>query len=178
MKRLIITEEEKHKIMSLYEKVGEKVPTEGLGSKKGESTKRIATQLNQYYKINLKSASDGDWWSKEYNDTLAKFLKEKGQPVKYCKPNDPYCGKGNDGEVYTDVKIETLFNTTGTATNTGTTVTGKINTTYDKNYDYQFYNNKYWFRGKPNTESGRKYPKWVESTGKGLEAIKKNVKFV
>ena len=53
MKRLIITEEEKHKIMSLYEKVGEKLPTDRLGSKKGEITKRIAKQLNGYYKINL-----------------------------------------------------------------------------------------------------------------------------
>ena len=178
MGRIIITEEEKHTIMSLYEKVGEKLPTDRLGSKKGEVTKRIANQLNQYYKINLKTASDGDWWSKEYNDTLAKFLKEKGQPVKYCKSGDGYCSEDDEGVVYTDVKIETLFNNTGTSTNSGTTTTGKINTTHDKNYDYQFYNNKYWFRGKPNTESGKKYPKWVESTGKGLESIKKNVKFV
>ena len=107
-----------------------------------------------------------------------KFLKEKGQPVKYCKPGDGYCNEDDEGQVYTDVKIETLFNPTGTTGNTGTTVTGKINTTNDKNYDYQFYNNKYWFKGKPNTPAGKKYPKWVESTGKGLESIKKNVKFV
>jgi hypothetical protein len=177
MKRIIITEEEKIKIISLYEKVGEKLSGESLKSKKAEKTKNIATQLNNYYKINLTSANDGDWWNKEYNDTLAKFLKEKGQPVKYCKPGDGYCPEGSDGEVYTDVKIETLFKNTGTATNTGTTTTGKINTTYDKNYDYQFYNNKYWFKGKPNTPAGKKYPNWVESTGKGLESIKKNVKF-
>ena len=143
MKRLIITEEEKHKIMSLYEKVGEKLPTDRLGSKKGEITKRIAKQLNGYYKINLTSANEGDWWSKEYNDALVKFLKEKGQPVKYCKPGDGYCNEDVDPEVYTNVKIETLFNPTGTTGNTGTTVTGIINTTNEKNYDYQFYNNKY-----------------------------------
>jgi hypothetical protein len=178
MKRIIITEEEKLRIINLYEKVGEKLPPQSLSSKKADYTKRIAGLLNQHYNINLTSANDGDWWNQKYNDALAKFLKEKGQSVKYCKPNDPYCGEGNDGEVYTDsdIPIHKLFNT---QQNSGSTQTnqGKINTTFDKHYDYQFYNNKYWFKGKQNTAAGKKYPNWVEATGKGLETIKKNVKF-
>jgi len=186
MKRILITEEEKNRIITLYEKVGEKLSSDSLSSKKGEYTKRIAKLLNQHYKINLTSANDGDWWNKDYNDNLAKFLKEKGQSVKYCKPNDAWCGEGNDGEVYTDsdTPIHKLFTT---QQNTGTTQNnqqntqtnqGKINTTSDKNYDYQFYNNKYWFKGKQNTPAGKKYPNWVESTGKGLVSIKKNIKFI
>jgi hypothetical protein len=177
MKRILITEEEKNRIITLYEKVGEKLPSERLDSKYAEKTKKIASLLNKHYNINLKTANDGDWWSKEYNDTLVKFLKEKGRPVNICKAGDKYCGENEDGVVYSDVRIETLFNNTGTTGNTGTTTTGKINTTFDKNYDYQFYNDKYWFKGKQNTPAGKKYPNWIEATGKGLESIKKNVKF-
>jgi len=185
MSKLYITENEKRRIMSLYEVVGQKLPADRLNSQMGQITKTIASQLNNYYKLNLSSAKDGDWWNKEYNDAVARFLKEKGYNVKYCKKGDKLCAEGDDGVVYPDpwVKIETLFNTKtnsgSTLANSGTTQTtqGKINTTHDKNFDYQFYNNKYWFKGKSNTPNGTKYPKWVEATGKGLESIKKNVKF-
>ncbi len=46
----------------------------------------------------------------------------------------------------------------------------KINTTHDKSYDYKLSNGKYYYSAKGQN-------KWVESTGKSLEAIKTKVKF-
>lgn len=53
----------------------------------------------------------------------------------------------------------------------------KINTTFDKAYDYKFENGKYYFKGKEKTQYANKYPNWVEATGKGLESIKSKIKF-
>ena len=54
-----------------------------------------------------------------------------------------------------------------------------FNKTHDKNYIYGYMplTGKYYFMGQPNTPANKKYPKPVEATGAGLEAIKKNVKF-
>ena len=53
----------------------------------------------------------------------------------------------------------------------------KINTTFDKACDYKLENGKYYFKGKENTQHTKKYPNWVEATGKGLEAIRSKVTF-
>ena len=57
MKKFIITEEERSRILNLYEKVGEPLSTDGLSSQKAQATKKEAQALNNYYKINLKSAT-------------------------------------------------------------------------------------------------------------------------
>ena len=78
--------------------------------------------------------------------------------------------------------------TTGGAVTTGATSGGTqtqksmspiFNKTHDKNYIYGYMplTGKYYFMGQPNTPANKKYPKPVEATGAGLEAIKKNVKF-
>jgi hypothetical protein len=53
----------------------------------------------------------------------------------------------------------------------------KINTTNDRAYDYKLEDGKYYFKGKDNTNYGKKYPNWVEAKGEGLKAIKAQVKF-
>jgi hypothetical protein len=174
MKKFIITEEERSRILNLYEKVGEPLSTDGLSSQKAQATKKEAQALNNYYKINLKSATTGDWQDKEFNDTLKKFMEEKGIPVHICKSNDGWCGPDSDGEVGAGNKedMDKLYKALY-----GDNQAEKINTTNDKDYDYKFSNEKYYFKGKEGRPSATKYPNWVEATGKGLEAIKKNVKF-
>ena len=174
MGKFIITEEEKNHIISLYEKIGEKLSPERLQSPKAEDTKKMATFLNSYYKINLSAATTGSWTDKDYNETLKKFMEEKGIPVWVCKKGDGWCGTddgSSDGEISTK-EIEKLKNAMNPSTNQE-----KINTTNDKSYDYKLSNGKYYFKGKPNTTAGTKYPNWVEATGKGLDSIKKTVKF-
>jgi hypothetical protein len=101
MGRFIITEEEKSRIRGLYEMVGDKLSPEGLQSRKAEITKKEATFLNQYYNMNLSSATTGSWTDKDFNDTLKKFMEEKGVPVHICKKGDGYCADGDEGEVTT-----------------------------------------------------------------------------
>jgi hypothetical protein len=174
MKKFIITEEEKSRILNLYEKVGEPLSAEGLSSQKADYTKKVAKVLNTKYGLNLTTATTGDWQNTDYNNALKKFMEENGIPVHTCKSNDGWCGPNTDGEVTagnqedSDKLSKALF---------GDNQTEKINTTNDKDYDYKFSNNKYYFKGKEGRPSATKYPNWVEATGKGLESIKKNVKF-
>jgi hypothetical protein len=101
MGRFIITEEEKSRIRGLYEMVGDKLSPEGLQSPKAQGTKDQATFLNYYYGTNLPSATTGSWTDKDFNDTLKKFMEEKGIPVWICKKGDGYCADGDEGEVTT-----------------------------------------------------------------------------
>ena len=101
MGRFIITEEEKSRIRGLYEMVGDKLSPEGLQSPKAQGTKDQATFLNYYYGTNLSSATTGSWTDKDFNDTLKKFMEEKGIPVWICKKGDGYCADGDEGEVTT-----------------------------------------------------------------------------
>jgi hypothetical protein len=177
MKKFIITEEEKSRILNLYEKIGDKLSAQALGSPKAQLTKKQAQVLNNYYKINLKSATTGDWQDKEFNETLKKFMEEKGIPVHICKTGDGYCGDDSDGEVTTK-EVEKLKNALfGGNENEKPLATSKTNTNHDKSYDYKVENGKYYFKGKEGTPTATKYPNWVEATGKGLEVIKKTVKF-
>ena len=176
MGRFIITEEEKSQIRLLYETIGEKLSQESLTSQKGKLAKEIANYLNQYYKINLPAATTGSWTDQDYNDTLEKFLIEKGLKVHKCKSNDGWCGPGTDGEVgpakenYNEflriIRNKEVSNTQA-----------KINTTHDKSYDYKFENGAYYFKGKLNTVAGKTYPDWVKATGNAVTSIQKNVKF-
>ena len=99
--KFIITEEEKNRIRGLYEMVGDKLSPQGLQSPKAQGTKDQATFLNYYYGTNLSSATTGSWTDKDFNDTLKKFMEEKGVPVHICKKGDGYCADGDEGEVTT-----------------------------------------------------------------------------
>jgi hypothetical protein len=174
--KIIITEDQYNKVLSLYETLGDTLTPDRLSSPKGQTTKEQATLLNQYYKINLSAATTGNWKDKDYNDALKKFMEEKNIPVWICQKGDGYCSDDDDkvGEVTTKD-----FGSLKRAMNElKGQQQGKVNTDHDKAYDYQLNNGKYYFKGKPNTEAGRKYPNWVEAKGAGLESIKKNVKFV
>jgi hypothetical protein len=176
MKKFIITEEEKKQIRKLYETIGDKLSAEELVSKKGDFTKRVASVLNKHYGINLSASATGSWTDKDYNDTLKKFMEEKGIAVWVCKKGDGWCHDDDEGEVTT--KDEKFWEVLKSIENPqATTTTEKINTTHDKDYDYKFENNKYFFKGKQGRSSATKYPNWVEATGKGLESIKNKVKF-
>jgi hypothetical protein len=74
MGKFIITEEKKQHIKSLYERIGDKLTTAMSNSLKGQDTKKTASFLNSYYKINLGSATTGSWTDKDYNDYLKKFI--------------------------------------------------------------------------------------------------------
>ena len=114
MKKFVITEEEKKHIMSLYETIGEKLSPESLSSPKSQGTKRRASFLNSYYKTNLNAATTGSWTDKDYNETLKKFMEEKGITVWICKKGDGWCSdEGHDeGEVTTKEldKLEQAMN--------------------------------------------------------------------
>lgn len=99
--KFIITEEEKNRIRGLYEMVGDKLSPQALQSPKAQGIKKQSTFLNQYYNMNLSSATTGSWTDKDFNDTLKKFMEEKGVPVHICKKGDGYCADGDEGEVTT-----------------------------------------------------------------------------
>ena len=175
MGKFIITEEEKNRIKGLYERIGDTMTPESSASPKSMDTKEMAKFLNSYYKINLNAVTTGNWSDKDYNETLKKFMEEKGMSVWVCKKGDGYCHDDDEGEVTTKEGkklFELMFPKSG-ATVSGTTVQNaqeKINTTNDKYYDYKLSNGKYYY-----TKKGLN--KWVEATGKSLEAIKTKVKF-
>ena len=177
MGKFIITEEEKKRIIGLYERIGDKLTPDMSSSPKAKYTKRVASFLNSYYKINLNAATTGNWQDKDYNDYLKKFMEEKGIPVWVCKKGDGYCREDGDdeGEVTTKEvgKLKELMFPQSGSNVSGTTTQNtqeKINTTNDKSYDYKLSNNKYYY-------SKKGLNKWVEATGKSLEAIKTRVKF-
>ena len=173
--KIIITEEEKNRIKGLYEKVGEKLQYDGWEtSPKAQYTKDIAKIFNQYYGINLSAATTGSWTDKDYNDTTKRFMEENGISICICKKGDGYCHDDgiDEGEVTTKDRrfFDLIKQLKGQQQ-------GKVNTEHDRTYDYQLNNGKYYFKGKENTQAGKKYPNWVEAKGAGLESIKKNVKF-
>jgi hypothetical protein len=167
MKRFIITEDEKKHIMGLYEKVGEKLTPESLQSLKAQSIKKTASFLNSYYKINLGAATTGSWTDKDYNDTLKKFMEEKGITVWVCKKGDGYCSEdGSDEGEVTTKELDKLKQAMTPQTNQQE----KVNTTNDTKYDYKLSNGKYYYSLKGQN-------KWVEAKGNGLNSIKTKVKF-
>ena len=174
--KIIITEEEKNRIKGLYETLGDTLTPDRLSSPKGQTTKERATLLNQYYGINLSAATTGNWKDKDYNDTLKKFMEEKNIPIWICQKGDGYCSDTDDqvGEVTT----KDFGSLKRSMNELKGQQQGKVNTEHDRAYDYQLNNGKYYFKGKENTQAGKKYPNWVEAKGAGLESIKKNVKFV
>lgn len=120
MKKFVITEEEKKHIMSLYETIGEKLGPTALNSPKAQNTKKTASFLNSYYKMNLNAAKTGSWTDKDYNETLKKFMEEKGIPVWVCKKGDGYCSDdgSDEGEVTTKEldKLQQAMNPKSTQT--------------------------------------------------------------
>lgn len=148
-----------------------------LSSKYAEITKQQKEFFNKKYPgTNL--SVDGNWLDKKFNDTMAKYITEKGGTPSYCKKGDGYCGEGQDGVVYiSDRKIadtlkqEISGGETPQNSNPQQPIAGeKINTTNDKAYDYKLANGKYFY-------SKKGLNKWIEAKGKGLESIKTKVKF-
>jgi len=172
MGRFIITEEERKRIRGLYEMVGDKLSPQSLQSPKAQTIKKQSLFLNQYYTMNLSSATTGSWTDKDFNDTLKKFMEEKGVPVYICKKGDGYCADGDEGEVTTNEmgKLNQAMGFTQEDGQTPKPTDEKINTTNDKGYDYKLSGGKYYYSSKGKNN-------WTESTGKGLESIKQNVKF-
>jgi glycyl-tRNA synthetase beta subunit len=174
----------------IFEKIGEKLPSQSMKSEKGNWTKIIAEFLNYHYKINLQSSTTGSWTDKDYNDYLKRFMEENKIPVWLCKKGDGYCNDDSEGEVTTkDIKslMDNIGSYIDSNVNSGlwekfmsiqpnydqdqkNNKEEKINTTNDKSYDYKLSDGKYYYSTKGQNN-------WVESTGKGLESIKANIKF-
>ena len=157
----------------ILEKIGDSLTPDAAGSQKAQFTKKEAQFLNSYYNINLSAAQTGNWQDKDFNDTLKKYMEEKQIPVWICKKGDGYCHDDQEGEITAKGDDLTKLLDSMKPNNEQ----GKINTTFDKAYDYKLENGKYYFKGKENTQYSKKYPNWVEATGKGLEAIKSKVTF-
>ena len=106
-------------------------------------------------------------YDKDYNDTLKKFMEEKGISVWVCKKGDGYCREdgADEGEVTTK-ELDKFKQAMTPQSNQQE----KINTTNDKTYDYKLSNGKYYYSLKGQN-------KWVEAKGNGLNSIKTKVKF-
>ena len=172
MKKVVrLTESDLVKLVKRFvnETIGEKLQPQSLSSPKAEDTKKIAKLLNTQYKLNLSAADTGSWTDKDYNDTLLKFLKEKGFKYGVCQKGDGYCSDQQVGEVYSlDPNFRKMVNGGGNTTQPNST--DKINNTHDKSYDYKLSNGNYYYSVKGKNS-------WVLAKGKGLESIKNNVKF-
>ncbi len=156
MKRFLVTEEERKHIMKLYEKIGDPLPKQTLNSPVFEYTKKTAAFLNSYYNINLPAANTGNYNDKDYNDTLKKFMEEKGIEVYICKKGDGYCNDMDEGLVTTKdkdklfqvmpIKSDQQQNTTNNTQTTTAPIQAEFKFEYpnDKNYRYAHHQGK-WF---------------------------------
>ena len=144
---------------------------EMLNSPKGQITKQFKQVFNKLYKTNF--PLDGNWKVKGYNETMSRYIKDKGLSVYVCKKGDGYCSDDQEGEVTVNGNDNTknLFDLMRADLSGGNKPQGeKVNTTNDRTYDYKFSNGKYYYSTKGQN-------KWVEAKGKGLESIKTKVKF-
>lgn len=120
----------------LNERIGVKLTPESLNTPKANDTKQKATFLNSYYKINLSSAKTGSWTDKDYNDTLKKFMEEKGIPVWVCKKGDGFCNDESEGEITTQ-EINKLNQAMVLPTTNISKNEGWLTYQTDKNYGYK-----------------------------------------
>ena len=102
MKKIIrLTESD---LVRLVEKVIKEQSTtmtsDMLNSPKGQHTKQFKQVFNKLYKTNFQI--DGNWKDKTYNETMSRYVKDKGLPVYVCKKGDGYCSDDQEGEVGTD----------------------------------------------------------------------------
>lgn len=172
-KTIKLTESELIRIIKrvITEKVGDTLPTEQLNSLKGQYTKKLGSFLNNHYKINLSAASTGNWLDKDLNDTVLKYFKENNIKFYICKKGDGYCNDNDEGEVSTnDRNFISMIKSYDPSKPSQPTSNEKINNSHDKTYDYKLSNGKYYYSLKGKNS-------WVEAKGKGLDSIKKNVKF-
>jgi len=70
---------------------------EMLNSPKGQITKQFKQVFNKLYKTNF--PLDGNWKVKGYNETMSRYIKDKGLSVYVCKKGDGYCSDDQEGEV-------------------------------------------------------------------------------
>jgi hypothetical protein len=138
---------------------------ERLSSPAGQQNKKHSEFFNKYYKLNL--PIDGNWLNPEFSKAMERYLKEKNIPIWKCKKGDGYCPDEEDG-VITTKDLKSFYSSI--KQDIAKLQTGKINTTYDKSYDYKLEGGKYYYSVKGKN-------KWVEATGNSLESIKTNVKF-
>jgi hypothetical protein len=163
MKRFLVTEEDRKHIMKLYERIGDKLTPEGSKSLKAEYTKKVATFLNSYYNIKLPAAITGNFYDKNYNETLKRFYEDNDIPVWICSKGDGYCSDYHEGEVTTKdldklrqvmLKYKNIWipifsqqqNTTNNTQNTTAPIQAEFKFEYknDENYRYAHHQGK-WF---------------------------------
>lgn len=105
MNKFIITEEEKNRILNLYEKLGDRLAPENLNSKFGQLTKILQTLLNKKYNLSLPTT--GDFNNKEYNDKLAQYIQELGAKPLFSQEGNTIVDVDNKeltGKIINDLK--------------------------------------------------------------------------
>ena len=77
--------------------IKEQLSAQSLSSPMGEDTKKFQQVFNKLYKTNFKI--DGNWEDKRYNETMTRYIKDKGIPPYVCRKGDGYCHDDDDGRV-------------------------------------------------------------------------------
>ena len=193
MNKFVITEEEKSRILNLYEQGQELVPSQfaqDMGVIFGVTSQSLLPFEMDLHRDNpegfvksLMSMNLGnsvpDIIKKSldvlYNNVKSKDVTEVQDMVNKLTE---YKGQMTPSQkIFVSSNIETLNNyikeksaNTETVTNTPPQEGEKINTTNDRSYDYKLSGGKYYYSSKGQN-------KWVEAKGKGLESIKSKVKF-
>ena len=77
--------------------IREELSQAALNSPKAQDTKKFQQVFNKLY--NSKFNIDGNWDDKRYNETMARYIKDKGIPPYVCRKGDGYCHDDEDGKV-------------------------------------------------------------------------------
>jgi hypothetical protein len=193
MNKFVITEEEKSRILNLYEQGQELVPSQfaqDMGIMLGVTTQSLLPFDMDLHSDNpegfvksLMSMNSGNSVPdilKNLADDLVGSIKSEdvGQIQDMVNKLTTYKGQMTPKQkMFVSSNIEILNNyikeksaNTETITNTPPQEGEKINTTNDRSYDYKLSGGKYYYSPKGQN-------KWVEAKGKGLESIKSKVKF-
>jgi len=201
MKRIIITEEEKSRILGLYEGPTSINLAKDLATILGITENELSF-LNSLSQENINNQSPKNLTTIETNITneLSKVL-----PLIYQKNNTPekfkpiaeklvsykidVYGKLNQNQKMILDGIVSPFedflrkstpqqNPQQLQTKPSSSPNTKIGSIPgDKDYEYKLENGKYYLKGKEGRPSATKYPNWIEAKGKGLQSIKQKVKF-
>jgi len=108
MKKVIkLTESDLMRIVKRV--ISEEFTTDMANSRKAQGTKRYQQVFNKLYKTNF--PLDGNWTDKKFNDTMMRYIKDKGLTPYVCKKGDGFCNDDAEGEVtvYNKEDFEKLY---------------------------------------------------------------------
>ena len=77
--------------------MNENFTAEMANSRKAQGTKKYQQVFNKLYKTNF--PLDGNWTDKKFNETMMRYIKDKGLTPYVCKKGDGFCNDDAEGEV-------------------------------------------------------------------------------